>query len=64
MHNSDAMRYVGGGLLNKSLTRASQRGQGGLRIEPGGREASFIRLPVSLFSAKRWHGSDGLDIKA
>lgn len=42
MINSEAMRYVGGGILNKSQTRASQMGQGGLRIEPGGRKASFI----------------------
>ena len=42
MTNSDAMRNVGGGLLNKSQTRASQMGQGGLRIEPGGRKASFL----------------------
>ena len=44
MTNSDAMRNVGGGLLNKSQTRASQMGQGGLRIEPGGRKASFLTL--------------------
>lgn len=30
------MRHVGGAGSIKSLTRARQRGQGGLRIEPGG----------------------------
>ena len=32
----DAMRYVGGGEIRNPVTRASQSGDGGLRIEPGG----------------------------
>ena len=47
--DSDTMRYVGGGVLNNPVTRASQSGDGGLRIEPGGRP----EMAVSLFSAMR-----------
>jgi hypothetical protein len=34
--DSGPMRYVGGRPLNNPATRASQSGDGGLRIEPGG----------------------------
>ena len=49
------MRHVGGRTLNNPVTRASQSGDGGLRIEPGGRSA----MTASLFSVMRWHGSVG-----
>ncbi len=47
--DSGTMRHVGGRTLNNPVTRASQSGDGGLRIEPGGRS----EMAVSLFSAMR-----------
>jgi hypothetical protein len=45
-HNdSESMRYVGGGVLNNPVTRANQSREGGLRIEPGGRDESFAYAP-------------------
>ena len=40
--NSKTMRYVGGGLLKNPVTRANHSREGGRRIEPGGRKASFL----------------------
>lgn len=46
---------------DQTLTRASQRGHGGLRIEPGGNGVSFAKkrlyAVLSLFNAMRRHGS-------
>jgi hypothetical protein len=49
MRHSDAMRNVGGNVLNNPATRASQSREGGLRIEPGG----GLKGLLSLSSAKR-----------
>jgi hypothetical protein len=43
--DSESMRYVGGGVLNNPVTRANQSREGGLRIEPGGRDESFAYAP-------------------
>ena len=48
VYDSESMRYVGGGVLNNPDTRANQIGEGGLRIEPGGREESFAYAPQIL----------------
>ena len=45
LDSSESMRYVGGGVLNNPVTRANQSGEGGLRIEPGGRDESFAYAP-------------------
>ena len=45
--HSDTMRYVSGSVLNNPVTRASQSGEGGPRIEPGGKAVK----PRSLSSA-------------
>ena len=46
--HSDAMRHVGGSVLNFPVTRASQSRGGGLRIEPGGSGNSFAYAPISM----------------
>jgi hypothetical protein len=38
------MRYVSGSVLNNPVTRASQSGEGGPRIEPGGKAVRSLSL--------------------
>ena len=38
--DSDCVRHVGGMILKNPVTRASQSGDGGLSLEPGGFEKS------------------------
>jgi hypothetical protein len=45
LDSSESMRYVGGGVLNNPVTRANQSREGGLGIEPGGRDESFAYAP-------------------
>ena len=46
--DSESMRYVGGGVLNNPVTRASQSREGGLRIEPGGCGRSLAYAPLAV----------------
>jgi hypothetical protein len=46
------MRYVSGSVLNNPVTRASQSGEGGPRIEPGGKAVRSLSL--SSANAKTW----------
>ena len=39
-----AMRYVGGCIKGYPVTRASQSGEGGPRIEPGGKSEKALSL--------------------
>ena len=46
------MRYVSGSVLNNPVTRASQSGEGGPRIEPGGKAVRSLSLSSDY--AKTW----------
>jgi hypothetical protein len=46
------MRYVSGSVLNNPVTRASQSGEGGPRIEPGGKSEKALSLSSDY--AKTW----------
>ena len=50
--HSDTMRNVSGSVLNNPVTRASQSGEGGPRIEPGGK--AVRPLSLSSANAKTW----------
>ena len=50
--HSDTMRYVSGSVLNNPVTRASQSGEGGPRIEPGGKAVRSLSLSSDY--AKTW----------
>ena len=50
--HSDTMRNVSGSVLNNPVTRASQNGEGGPRIEPGGKAVRSLSLSSDY--AKTW----------